>query len=73
MKEKESILLSEPGPQAVLESGGNVVCRTWTRKDGGVCLLACNASGKAVNAKVRIGGNPIGLSLAPYGVELIKD
>ena len=68
MKEKEAVILSEPGPDASSDSK-SVVCRTWIGGNGTVHLLVCNTSRKAVDAKVRAGGRIVCLSIPPAGVK----
>ena len=68
IKEKESVLLSEPGPVPVADSD-KVVCRTWRMADGKVHMLTCNTTEKDVKSKVRVCDRDIGLSLPPIGVE----
>ena len=67
IKDKESVLLSDPGP-AVEEVPEGVVCRTWKTADGKVHLLACNATRAPVKGSVRIGGRPHSIDLPPIGV-----
>ena len=67
MKEKVSVLLSDPGP-VVEDVPENLVCRTWKTSDGKVHLLACNTTRTVVNGAVRIGGMPHSIDLPPIGV-----
>ena len=68
VKEKEAIILSEPGSDVSSDSK-SLVCRTWIGKNGAVHLLACNTSRKAVDAKVRAGGRIVCLSIPPTGIK----
>ena len=67
VKEKESVLLSEPGP-VVEDVPENLVCRTWKTSDGKVHLLVCNTTRTAVKGSVRIGGIQHSINLLPIGV-----
>ena len=67
IKEKEAVLLSEPGP-AVEEVPEGIACRTWKTAAGKVYLLVCNTTRAAVKGSVRIGGRPHSIDPPPIGV-----
>ena len=67
IKDKEAVLLSEPGP-AVEDVPEGIVCRTWKTADGKAHLLACNTTRAAVNGSVRVGGRVQHIDLPPIGV-----
>lgn len=69
VKEREAVLLSEPGPVPADVPEG-VVCRTWKTADGKVHLLACNTTHAAVRGSVRVGGARYGIDLPPIGVKM---
>ena len=69
VKEKEVVLLSEPGP-AVAYVPENLVCRTWKTAEGKVHLLVCNTTRTAVKGSVSIGGIPNSIDLPPIGAEI---
>ena len=68
VKEKESVLLSEPGP-AVENVPKGVVCRTWRTVDDKVHLLSCNTTRTAVKGSVCVGGNLCNVNLSPIAVK----
>ena len=70
VKEKESVILSEPGPVPVSDPK-SVVCRSWRMKDGSVRLLVCSIVQKSAKVEVSVGGKTVGVSLAPFGVEWV--
>ena len=67
VKEKVSVLLSDPGP-VVEDVPENLVCRTWKAAECKVHLLVCNTTRTAVNGSVRIGSIPHSIDLPPIGV-----
>ena len=69
VKEKEVVLLSEPGP-AVAYVPEDLVCRTWKTAEGKVHLLVCNTTRTAVKGSVSIGGIPNSIDLPPIGVDM---
>lgn len=69
VKEKEAVLLSEPGP-AVDGAPKGLVCRTWRTAGGKVRLLACNTSADRMAAgEVSTEDGKVALALPPLGVE----
>ena len=67
VKDKEAVLLSEPGP-GVEDVPKGIACRTWKTSDGKVHLLACNTTRAAVKGSVRVSGRECRIDLPPIGV-----
>ena len=71
VKEKESVILAEPGPEPVCDPK-SVVCRSWRMKDGSIRLLVCSIVQKSAKVEVSVGGKTVAVQLAPFGVEWIN-
>ena len=71
VKEKESVILAEPGPEPVCDPK-SVVCRTWRMKDGSIHLLVCSIVNKSVKVEVSVGVKTVSVSVAPFGVEWVN-
>ena len=63
VKEKEAVILSEPGP--VVGCPESVVCRTWRTGDGKVHMLVANRHRKQVTGTVLVSGRSVGFDLSP--------
>ncbi len=71
VKDKEALLLAEPG-QTAESSDSRIAVRTW-RLDGDIRILAVNCTREPVSASIRLGGgNAVSVSLQGLGVEFLR-
>lgn len=71
VKDKETLLLAEPG-QTAESSDSRIAVRTW-RLDGDIRILAVNCTREPVSASIRLGcGNAVSVSLQGLGVEFLR-
>ena len=71
VKEKESVILADPGP-VPMSDPKSVVCRSWRMKDGSIRLLVCSIVQKSAKVEVSVGGKTVAVQLAPFGVEWVN-